>query len=88
MKSYNEGSIAFPSRPRIDDRPLPEVILENGAEVYEVESILAHRGTGNRAQYLVKWKGYPHSESTWEKRSSLESAQEVLREYEALAPRL
>ena len=50
--------------------------------------ILAHRGTSNRAQYLVKWKGYPHSESTWEKRSSLESAQEVLREYEALAPRL
>jgi hypothetical protein len=88
LKVYHEGAVAFPSRPPIDARPPPEVILENGAEVYEVESILAHRGTGTRAQYLVKWKGYPHSESTWEKRSALGDATGALDEYEALSPRL
>ena len=88
LKTYHDGAAAFPSRPPIDTRPPPEVILENGAEVYEVESILAHRGTGARARYLIKWKGYPHSESTWEKRSALTNSKEVLDEYEASALRL
>jgi hypothetical protein len=88
LKAYRDGATDFPSRPLTDARPPPEVSLENGAEVYEVESILAHRGAAARAQYLVKWRGYPHSESTWEKRSALVNAKSVLEEYEALIARL
>ena len=88
LKAYQDGALAFPSRPVTDARPAPEVTLADGAEVYEVESILAHRGTGTRAQYLVKWRGYPHSESTWEKRSSLVDAQDAIDEYVASADRL
>jgi len=47
-------------------RPPPELI--NGEEEFEVEAILNHRcyGHSRMPQYLIKWKGYPHSENTWE----------------------
>jgi Chromo (CHRromatin Organisation MOdifier) domain len=34
--------------------------------IYEVESIIDHRGEPSHFDYKVKWKGYPMSESTWE----------------------
>lgn len=83
LKVYHDGALAFPSRPPPDTRPAAEVTLENGDEQFEVESILAKRGTGVRAQYLVKWVGYPQWESTWEKAASLSvGAAEAVAEYE------
>jgi hypothetical protein len=81
LKAYRDGGVAFPSRPVSDARPPPEIALADGAEHYEVESILAGRGAGARAQYLVKWVGYPDWEATWEKASSLNGAQQALRDY-------
>jgi hypothetical protein len=81
LKVYRNGVDAFPSRRLPDVRPPPET-LEDGTKLYEVESILAHRGTGSRVQYLVKWVGYPQWEATWEKKSSLVNATDVLAEYE------
>ena len=45
----------------------PPDLIENEEE-YEVEQIKAHRsfGRSKRLQYLVKWKGYPESDNTWE----------------------
>jgi hypothetical protein len=40
LKVYRDGAMSFPSRPSPDSRPPPEVILEDGAEQYEVESII------------------------------------------------
>jgi hypothetical protein len=74
--------MSFPSRPSPDSRPPPQVILEDGAEQYEVESIIASRGSGARAQYLVKWLGYPHWEATWEKSPTLSGARDAIAEYE------
>ena len=45
-------------------RPPPELL--EGEEVYEVESILKHRHRGRGYQYLIKWKGYPITNATWE----------------------
>jgi hypothetical protein len=47
-------------------RPPPDLI--DGEEEYEVEQICAHRrwGCGKTLQYLIKWKGYPESNNTWE----------------------
>ena len=87
LKAYQDGHVNFPSRPRPHVRPPPEV-SEDGAEQYEVESILAVRGSGPRAQFLVKWLGYPDWESTWMKRSELQDAREVLEEFEGEARRL
>src|SRR5882757_7190279 len=47
-------------------KPPPDLI--DGEEEYEVEAVLNHRMFGRRrqVQYLIKWKGYPHSDNTWE----------------------
>jgi hypothetical protein len=47
-------------------RPPPDLI-DGGAE-YEVEQIHSHRTWGRckTLQYLIKWKGYPKSDNTWE----------------------
>src|SRR5712672_637440 len=47
-------------------RPPPDLIED--AEEYEVEAIINHRLYGRRRQlqYLIKWKGYPSSDNTWE----------------------
>src|SRR6266436_7320116 len=47
-------------------RPPPDLI--EGEEEYEVERIVAHRrfGRSKRPQYLIKWKGYPESDNSWE----------------------
>ena len=48
------------------------VVGEEGAEVFEVESLLGRRiGVGGEPQYLVHWRGYPSSEDTWEPWTSL-----------------
>jgi hypothetical protein len=81
LKVYRDGADQFPSRLPPDSRPPPETVLEGGAEEYEVESILASRGSGARAQYLVKWRGYPLWEATWEKASALKGAQTLVNDY-------
>jgi len=47
-------------------RPPPDLI--NDQEQYKVEAIRDHRrhGRGQKLQYLIKWKGYPESDNTWE----------------------
>jgi Chromo (CHRromatin Organisation MOdifier) domain len=45
--------------------PLP-VVMEDGEEEFEVESIISHWRQRGKSQYLVKWIGWPLSESMWE----------------------
>jgi len=44
----------------------PPPIIDNEEE-YEIEAILDSRrkGRGHQLQYLVHWKGYPHSDDSW-----------------------
>ena len=35
------------------------------SDIFEVESILKHRGIPGNYEYLVKWKDYPRAEATW-----------------------
>jgi hypothetical protein len=48
-------------------RPPPDLI--EGEEEFEVEKILdaQQRGRGCKLHFLVKWKGYPMSDNSWEK---------------------
>jgi hypothetical protein len=60
-------------------RPPPDLI--NGVEEHEVEFITRHRLRRHSHQYLVKWKGYPTADNTWEPESNLNHAAELLKEY-------
>lgn len=76
-----------PTRFQQDDPPEPPIVIHDQEE-YEVEEILdkeeRKRGKGISIKYLVKWKGYPLSDATWEPLSNLENAKEAIKEYEAL----
>ena len=62
-------------------RPPPDLI--DGQEEHEVEFITQHRKRGQGYQYLVKWKGYPTADNTWEPESNLKHAAELLDDYKA-----
>ncbi len=61
---------------------LTPVDTPDGKE-YEVESIIRHRKFRGRKQYLVKWKGYPDNDSTWQSKSDLKNSAEILQQYQA-----
>ena len=53
-------------------------------QAYEVESILAHRGTARKRQYLVKWKNY--DERTWEPQKNFIDTDIIRRYWSDQAP--
>jgi hypothetical protein len=60
-------------------RPPTELI--EGEKEFEVEAIVAHRKIANQMQYLIKWKGYPTSENTWQNTKDLGNAKTILQTY-------
>ena len=57
----------------------------NGVARYEVECVLAQRGSGARRELLVRWKGYGAEHDEWQLRSELvRTAPLVVAEYDAL----
>ena len=59
----------------------PEGELVDGTIEYEVERILRDRGTPNRREYLILWKGFDLMEATWEPEAHLANASDILAEY-------
>ena len=55
---------------------------------YEVEDILEKRMISEKAHYLIKWKGYDTSESTWELKSNLLNCVRTLQQFEKRAQNL
>ena len=83
IRRYVDGDEQFPDRVIQDFKPPADRVGDaNGAEEWEVEAILGERGTGARKRYLVKWKGWPMWECTWEPRANFTNADELLRGYE------
>ena len=82
LRRYRRSPASFIGRPTPATRPPPDCIDPAGDAVYEVERILARRTRGHgRIEYLVKWKGYPNEDCTWEPKRGL-SCPELLREFE------
>jgi hypothetical protein len=44
----------------------PALYVKDDQEFFEIEDILNSKRNGRRVEYLIKWKGYPESENSWE----------------------
>lgn len=90
LKVAKESEVGrFPTRDSdaaSEHRPAAEFVNEDGEEVWEVEAILKKRTISygrnkRREEYLVKWRGYPSYEATWEPASNLRQAQQAMEEF-------
>ncbi|KAL8443247.1 hypothetical protein Emed_006922 [Eimeria media] len=50
---------------------------------FEVEHLLDSRGSGATEEFLVKWKGYPVEQATWEPLSNLGGCRDLVRAFRA-----
>jgi len=81
LKRYKTSSPEFP---REKCPPPPPVAIPGQEEPeFEVEAILDKRLYYGRPQYLVKWKGYPDHDATWEPLRNLENARELVDLYDS-----
>jgi hypothetical protein len=88
LREYKDGSEQFPERAQEQQsRPASEEVID-GEEAWEVEQVVdkrvRKRGRGRPVvEYLVRWKGYPDWEKTWEPEKNLRAAKEAVEDYEA-----
>lgn len=76
LRKHKESTIAG----RIQPEPAPIVV--EGEDQWEVEEIVARRVSKRKAQYLVKWMGYPHEQNSWEPAEMLEQdVPDLIRNY-------
>jgi len=73
----------IPERPAAE-RPPP--VVDSEAPEWEVERILDSRRFRGKLQYLVKWKGYAKSDSTWEPENNVSNAPRMLKEFHRAHP--
>src|ERR1700761_4986924 len=62
-------------------RPLPDLV-DRGEEC-EVEKVIDARQIGKKKKwhYLIKWKGYPASDNSWEPKNNVQGSKELIEEF-------
>ena len=48
-----------------------EIDSDNQEIKYKIKAILDQQEINDQPKYLIKWKGYPHSNNTWELEDNL-----------------
>ena len=86
---HNLKRLRLESKKRKDEEFADKIKMygysDDDEEEYEVEAIRNHRQRRWHGrmykQYLVKWKGYPEWENTWEWEDTLANSPEVVQHY-------
>jgi hypothetical protein len=65
--------------------PSPPVVIDDSPE-YEVEAILDSKISRSRLFYLVKWKGYPDSDNSWEPEIHVQHATDLVEKFHTRYP--
>ena len=55
-------------------------------KLYDIESIITHKIKGKKKYYLIKWKGYPIIDCSWEPLSHLSNVIDIIKEFEQNYP--
>ena len=63
-------------------KEVPQPVVIEGKEEWEVEKILNKRKVRGKDKFLVWWKGFTVEGDTWESRENLQNAGDLLREFE------
>ena len=66
--------------------PRPPPVIEGNEPEWEMELIKDSKLIREKLYFLIKWKGYPHEESTWESADDLYNAEYLVREFYARHP--
>jgi hypothetical protein len=66
--------------------PLPSPIVVNSEKEFEVEEVLDSKFKRKRLFYLVKWKGYPITDNSWEPAVNLKNASELVNSFHSKYP--
>ncbi|HRP37991.1 MAG TPA: chromo domain-containing protein, partial [Candidatus Dojkabacteria bacterium] len=68
-----------------NEQPPPVSVIRGKPALYKAEKLIKKKKSGNKIMYLVKWYGYPESESTWEPRTTLiQDIPKLVADYERL----
>jgi hypothetical protein len=86
---FNEVLLTPFVKPRFSGQRLPKppspVSLQD-TRVYEVEEVLDSRVVRGTLHYLVKWKGFPREEWTWEPARNLAGATKAVQSFHRKNP--
>lgn len=82
LRPYIDSAAAFPERVPYHARPAPAVQSTAAEPEWEVESVLDKRTRGRNTSFLVKWKGYPIEEASWEPERHLLHSREAIDDFE------
>ncbi|KAE9314987.1 hypothetical protein PR003_g19102 [Phytophthora rubi] len=66
------GDAERPGRTPLPPRDPPPLLGNEGALYFHVGWLLKRRGCSGQYQYLMKWRGYPSSQNSWEPGARLE----------------
>ena len=61
---------------------MPQPVVIEGEEEWEVEKIMNKRQVREKDKYLVQWRGCTAEEDTWESRENLKNASDLVEEFE------
>ena len=82
LESYKQSDIPGRTRP-----PPPPVRIEGEIE-YEVEAVLNSKIDKRNGvlQYLIRWKGCPDTDNTWEPASNVKNAAKLVEQFHKRYP--